>query len=203
MDPVIGGSLDPTLAGILASPIAAIITDPTQPDNPIIAVNSAFTRLTGYSGDQAVGRNCRFLAGAATQPWATDALREAASHGRPGFAELLNYRRDGTPFLNAVMIAPIFAEDGALRYFVGSQMDVTDHAPRFQRRRAAIERLARLTPRQLEVLGLVVEGNRNRRIADRLGISEKTVEVHRSDLLERLELSSSVEAMRLALEAGF
>ena len=100
------------------------------------------------------------------------------------------------------MIAPLFGEDGELESFVGSQMDVTDLEPAFQRRQLAVERLARLTPRQLEVLRLAAEGLRTRQIADRLGIAEKTAETHRSDLFYRLDVHSSVEAIRLALEAG-
>jgi PAS domain S-box-containing protein len=195
--------LDPALAGILASPIATIVTDPRLPDNPIVAINPAFTALTGYRAEEALGRNCRFLAGRATQPWARDALRQAVAQGRPGFAELLNYRKDGSAFLNAVMIAPMFDEAGRLAYFIGSQMDVTDLPSSLRRREAATERLARLTPRQLEVLSLVIQGYRNRQIADRLAISEKTVDTHRADLLSRLDVATSIEAMRLALEAGF
>jgi PAS domain S-box-containing protein len=194
--------LDASTTGILASPIATIVTDPHLPDNPIVAVNGAFTALTGYTADEAVGHNCRFLAGAATQPWATDMLRQAIANARPGFAELLNYRKNGSPFLNAVMIAPLFGEGGELEHFVGSQMDVTGFAPAFKRRQAAIERLGRLTSRQLEVLRLVAQGHRSREIADRLGISDKTVEVHRAQLLERLGVHSTIEALRLALEAG-
>ena len=89
---------DDAVAGILTSPIATIVTDPRLPDNPIVAVNGAFSALTGYSAEEAVGRNCRFLAGAATQAWATETLRQAIADVRPGFTELLNYRKDGTPF---------------------------------------------------------------------------------------------------------
>ncbi|HEX8448044.1 MAG TPA: PAS domain-containing protein, partial [Allosphingosinicella sp.] len=112
------------LASIDHSPIASVITAARMADNPIVAVNGAFCELTGYDRDEIVGRNCRFLAGVGTEPAPREMLRRAVAEGRPALVEMTNYRKDGTAFLNAVMVAPVLGEDGELAYFLGSQMDV-------------------------------------------------------------------------------
>jgi PAS domain S-box-containing protein len=179
-----------------------VVTDARAPDNPIIAVNSAFERLTGYAASDVVGRNCRLLAGPETEQEGSSMLREAVMGARPALVELLNYKKDGTPFRNAVMIAPFFDAEERLRYFVGSQMEVPPPAARAgSRRRAAADLVGQLTPRQRQVLREMTLGYRNKQIAARLGLSEKTVKMHRSALLERLEAMSSTDAVRIAVEA--
>ena len=189
---------------IRLSPIATVISDARLPDYPLVAVNPAFEQLTGYSQEEALGRNCRFLAGPDTEPWSSTVLRDAVAASRPALTELLNYRRDGTPFRNAVMIAPVFANDGTLLYYIGSQMDVTegDNLPSIVRRRRAAEEVARLTPRQREVLRQMTTGLRNKQIAAGLGLNEKTVKMHRAALLTKLDVKSSADAVRIAVEAG-
>src|SRR5687768_4175814 len=94
-------------ASIHETPIATIVTHNRLNDNPIVEVNTAFEVLTGYSRDEIVGRNCRFLSGPGTDPEARAALRSAVAQGRPTLVELVNYRKDGSPFRNAVMLAPV------------------------------------------------------------------------------------------------
>ncbi|HEU0098785.1 MAG TPA: PAS domain-containing protein [Allosphingosinicella sp.] len=191
------------LASIDHSPIASVITDARLPDNPIVAVNRAFCALTGYAREEIVGRNCRFLAGPETEPAARTTLRRAVAEGRPALIELTNYRRDGTAFVNAVMVAPVIGESGELAYFIGSQMEVDPGAgssgPRRQRAQALVRTL---TPRQLQVLEHMIAGYRNKQIAGFLAIDEKTVKMHRAGLLARLEIGSSAEAVRIGVEAG-
>jgi len=100
------------------------ITDPNKPDNPIVYANEGFTRLTGYSQAEALGKNCRFLQGKETSPQTISTIRTALGEARPCFVEIQNYRKDGTPFWNALSIAPIF-EDDRLTHFVGVQTDIT------------------------------------------------------------------------------
>lgn len=101
-----------------------VITDPHHPDQPIVFVNEGFTRLTGYTFDEAIGRNCRFLQGKDTSPDAILKLRKAIDAIEPVTVEMINYRKDGTPFWNALSVAPII-EDGHLTHFVGVQTDIT------------------------------------------------------------------------------
>ncbi|MGZ8286314.1 MAG: PAS domain-containing protein [Allosphingosinicella sp.] len=190
-------------ASIDHSPIASVITDARLPDNPIVAVNRAFCDLTGYGREEIVGRNCRFLAGAETEPSAQAVLRRAVAQGRPALVELTNYRKDGSSFLNAVMVAPVIGEAGELAYFLGSQMNVGDGPALSAPRRQRAEDLVRsLTPRQLQVLEHMIAGYRNKQTAGFLAIDEKTVKMHRASLLTRLGVGSSAEAIRIGVEAG-
>jgi two-component system cell cycle sensor histidine kinase/response regulator CckA len=102
-----------------------LITDPNRPDNPITYASPGFQQMTGYAADEVLGRNCRFLQGKATDPAAVARLREAVKHERPCTVELLNYRKDGTPFWNELSISPVRDATGRLTHFVGAQVDVT------------------------------------------------------------------------------
>ena len=88
------------------SPIASVVSDPRLPDNPIVACNTAFCELTGYGGDAILGRNCRFLSGPGTESWLSEAIRDGVRRHSPVLVEILNYKADGTPFRNAVLVAP-------------------------------------------------------------------------------------------------
>lgn len=120
------GKGDPFAAAIRATRMPMLITDPNQPDNPIVFANEAFLKLTGYSRGEIVGRNCRFLQGAKTDPEAIERIREAIRRGEDISIDLLNYRKDGAPFWNALFMSPVVDEMGQLRYFFASQVDVTE-----------------------------------------------------------------------------
>ncbi|MBK1657742.1 histidine kinase famiy protein [Paracraurococcus ruber] len=102
-----------------------VVTDPNLPDNPIVFANGAFLDLTGFTPDDILGLNCRFLQGVLTSQDTIRQLRDAVREHRPFAAEILNYRKDGTAFWNALFIGPIFDADGQLLYFFASQLDVT------------------------------------------------------------------------------
>jgi PAS domain S-box-containing protein len=193
------------LAGsIRLSPIATVLSNPRLPDNPIVAANAAFCALTGYPEAEIAGRNCRFLAGPDTEPWLTERIRQALRELRPSLTEILNYRKDGSAFRNAVLIAPLFGPDGDVAWFLGSQVEVDSGsaAPLALRRQRAARLAATLSPRQLEVLREMAAGQRNKQIAWRLGLSEKTVKMHRALLLDKLGVKTTADAIRLAVEAG-
>ncbi|MBF0277939.1 MAG: PAS domain-containing protein [SAR324 cluster bacterium] len=103
-----------------------IITDPNQYDNPTIYANRAFEQMTGYSVQETIGQNCRFLQGKDTNPQVISEISDAIQERRTFQGEILNYRKDNTPFWNYLTISPIFSETGELRYFVGIQNDVTE-----------------------------------------------------------------------------
>ena len=102
-----------------------LITDPGKPDNPIVYVSQGFTSMTGYMSQEALGRPCRFLQGPGTDPAAVTTLREAVRDGRACAVELLNFRKDGTPFWNNLAISPVKDAAGRVTNFVGVQTDVT------------------------------------------------------------------------------
>ncbi len=126
-----------------------IITDPLQPDNPIIYVSPGFERLTGYSASEILGRNCRFLQGPDTDPDTRKRVREAVAVGQPVSVELLNYRKDGTPFWNRLSISPVRDENGKLAHFVGVQNDVSE--------RRQLEEQFRLS-QKMEAIGQLAGG---------------------------------------------
>ena len=199
-----GSGDEKLLETIGLSPVASVISNPRRPDNPIEVANSAFCRLTGYAEADIVGRNCRFLAGEATEPWLTDRIRDGIARRTSVLVDILNYRSDGSAFRNAVLISPLFDEEGELAWFLGSQVELGDDSPRLfaaRRERAALL-VQTLPPRQLEVLEQLSHGLLNKQIAHRLGISEKTVKMHRALLLEKLDVRTSADAIRIAVEAG-
>jgi PAS domain S-box-containing protein len=112
--------------GIETASVGITISDPTQPDNPLIYVNEFYEEMTGYSKEYAIGRNCRFLQGEDTASEPVDTMREAIDNREPVSVELRNYRKDGTEFWNRVNIAPVFDDDGELTHFVGYQQDITE-----------------------------------------------------------------------------
>jgi len=116
---------DVFFAAIEMTRMPMILTDPHQPDNPIVFANKAFLDLTLYEEAEVMGRNCRFLQGAQTDREMVNQLRDAISARESIALEILNYRRDGTPFWNAVFIGPIYDTSGNLLYFFASQLDVT------------------------------------------------------------------------------
>jgi len=126
-----------------------IITDPHQPDNPIIFANRAFVEMTGYERDELLGRNCRFLQGPETDPDAIAEIREAIAENREAATEVLNYRKDGSTFWNALFVSPVFDDAGTLVYFFGSQLDVS-------RRRDAEDSLRQA--QKMEALGQLTGG---------------------------------------------
>ncbi|MDB5738338.1 MAG: histidine kinase [Sphingomonas bacterium] len=106
-----------------------LITDASASDNPIVFANHAFEVLTGYAHDEAIGKNCRFLQGPGTDIMTVAKIREAVAEHRRFDGDILNYRKDGTPFWNRLAIGPVRTNSGEHRYFVGMQMDVShEHA---------------------------------------------------------------------------
>ena len=114
------------------APIGVTITDPTQADNPLVYVNEGFLDLTGYTREEVVGRNCRFLQGENTNERTVADIRRALEAEDSVSVVLRNYRADGTEFWNGLEIAPVRDEEGTVTNFIGFQQDVTE---RMQRRR--------------------------------------------------------------------
>lgn len=119
-------SEDPFAAAFKATRMPMLITDPRQDDNPIIFSNRAFTELTGYSQQELIGRNCRILQGPATDKAAIAMIRDAVQHQHDVAVDILNYRRDGSTFWNALFVSPVRDRDGTVIYFFASQLDFTN-----------------------------------------------------------------------------
>jgi PAS domain S-box-containing protein len=132
---------------VTASTNSISITDPNQPDDPLVYVNPAFERMTGYPAKQVLGRNCRFLQGEERDQPAVEELRAAVYEGRHCTVVLKNYRKDGTLFWNELSIYPMWDEKGRVSNFVGVQNDVTERIDAeevlAEMRRAERRRIAR------------------------------------------------------------
>ncbi|MFL6709339.1 MAG: response regulator, partial [Massilia sp.] len=102
-----------------------VVTDPRQPDNPIVFTNGAFLDLTGYAKEEVLGRNCRFLQGSETDQATVAEIRTALAEHKAVAVDILNFKKDGSRFWNGLFIGPVFDKDGALLYFFASQLDIT------------------------------------------------------------------------------
>ncbi len=122
---LLDGGTDPFAASVRATRMPMVVSDPRQPDNPIVFVNDSFCRLTGYPREMIVGRNCRFLQGPETDPATVARIRAAVRAQESLEIDIRNHRRDGTPFWNRLLMAPVRDQAGEVAYFIASQVDVT------------------------------------------------------------------------------
>lgn len=102
-----------------------VISDPALPDCPIVYASDQFLQLTGYSREEILGRNCRFLQGPGTDLRAIQEIRKAIQIGSECTVRLLNYTKSGTPFWNMLTVAPVFDAQRFVRFYVGVQVNVT------------------------------------------------------------------------------
>jgi PAS domain S-box-containing protein len=115
------------LAGFSRLSVAMVITNPNSDDNPIVYINDAFERTTGYQRSRVIGRNCRFLQGPDTDPKAVQMIRNAIEAGEDVSVDILNYRATGEAFMNRLLIAPISDGLGKPVYFLGIQKELRDY----------------------------------------------------------------------------
>jgi len=142
------GAPDANLLGqaIEACGVSISIADLTLPDSPLTFVNQAFVETTGYTREDVLGRNCRFVQGEETDPEAVRAMREAISKGESLRIDLINYRKTGEPFWNALHLSPLLGASGRVRAYIGLQHDVTHirAARQAEHHRQKIEALGRM-----------------------------------------------------------
>lgn len=105
-----------------------VLSDPRLPDNPIVFASEGFYELTGYTREQVLGRNCRFLQGPGTDPKAVDVIRTAIANGTDSTTCILNYKADGTPFWNQFFVAALRDSENCIVNYVGVQCAVDPDA---------------------------------------------------------------------------
>ena len=121
------GIIPQILTQILDGSVNGItLSDPDQEDNPIVYANKAFEKISGYSNEETVGRNCRFLQGQERDQEELQQVREAIKNAKPVEVTLKNFRKNGELFYNRLSITPLFDNEGHLIYFLGVQYDVTE-----------------------------------------------------------------------------
>lgn len=135
------------------------LTDPSRSDNPIVFASEEFARTTQYGMSYSIGRNCRFLQGPRTNPNSGRRLAEACVAGKEQTEVFVNYRRDGSPFMNLLMIAPLMDSRGNVRYFIGAQVDVSG----LIKDCAELDGLARLVDREQDPEGAAEDDSYNRK----------------------------------------
>jgi PAS domain S-box-containing protein len=101
------------------------LSDLRRPEAPLIYVNRGFENLTGYTNSEVIGRNCRFLQGPATDRAVVRQIRDAIAKGEPLLVDLMNYRKDGTPFWNRLSLRPVRNRAGQLTHCIGIQSDLS------------------------------------------------------------------------------
>jgi PAS domain S-box-containing protein len=137
------GRGDPFAAAVRATRMPMIVTDPRQDDNPIIFCNEAFQKLSGYDRAEIIGTNCRFLQGPDTDRAKVAEVRNAIEAGTDVAVDLLNYRKDGSTFWNALYVSPVRNKEGEIEFFFASQLDVSDRVEAQEaiaRQKAEVER---------------------------------------------------------------
>lgn len=158
---------------IAASSNGIILTDPNQPDNPIIYVNPAFESITGYCASEVIGRNCRFLQGNDSEQLALQELRSAIQERRECHVILRNYRKDNVPFWHELYLAPVFDNSGYLTNFIGIQTDITHHLEALEALRKQEEQYRRIVHTATEGIWVLDRDNRttfvNQQMATMLG----------------------------------
>lgn len=112
--------------GFSRAQVSMVLTNPNLDDNPIIYVNEAFERATGYSRTATIGRNCRFLQGKDTDKRDVDRLRQAIDREEDVTVDILNYRANGEPFLNRLIVAPVKDETGFCQFYIGIQKEIRE-----------------------------------------------------------------------------
>jgi PAS domain S-box-containing protein len=121
------GVIPHVLTQILDSCVNGVtLTDPDLEDSPIVYANKAFEDICGYSQDEIVGRNCRFLQGSDRDQPELDKLRAAIRKSEPVEVTLRNYRKNGELFYNRLVVKPLMDDKGRVVYFLGVQYDITD-----------------------------------------------------------------------------
>jgi PAS domain S-box-containing protein len=160
-----------------------VVSDPRQPDSPIVLANQAFLDLSGYDASEVIGRNCRFLQGPETDEADVEAIRRGLAAGEEFLTvELLNYRKNGSTFWNELSISPVYDAGGELIYYFGSQKDVT-----VRRRAEALEQTERLLLQEVD-----------HRALNALAVAQSIVSLTRADTIGQF---SSLVRSRIAVLA--
>lgn len=126
--------------------VGLAITDPNLEDNPLVYVNKGFENITGYTREEVIMRNCRFLQGEETDKEHLNVIRRAIEQGKSDTVTIKNYRKDGTTFWNQFIISPVYDSDGKPTYFIGLQFDVTTEVEAQHESRQQIHQLSFFDP---------------------------------------------------------
>lgn len=117
---------DSVFDGFSRAQVAIVVSNPFLEDNPLVYVNEAFTRCTGYARSASIGRNCRFLQGPDTDKADVDKLRHGIENEEIVSVDIINYRANGEKYRNRLVVSPIHDQNGKLQYYIGIQKELRD-----------------------------------------------------------------------------
>jgi PAS domain S-box-containing protein len=181
-------------AAVSTTRMPMIVTDPNQDDNPIVFANPAFINMTGYSWDELVGQNCRLLQGPDTDRETIQELHRSVEQRRETSVEILNYKKNGAAFWNALFMSPVYDADGKLIYYFASQLDVT-------RRRDAEDALRQA--QKMEAVGQLTGGvahDFNNLLTVIQGFGDLIL--NQLEHPEKLNVAKAARSMRAVLQAA-
>ena len=191
-----------------ASSNGIVLTDATRDDNPIIYVNPAFERITGYPAEEVLGRNCRFWRDLREEQPGLDGLRAAVEAGGEWTGVLRNYKKDGTPFWTELHLSPVRDGEGTITNYIGVQNDVTDRRHAQEERlkvSAEYEKIIRILPNVVfrsemgedgEIYHSYVEGA----LAEQFGVTTERIAGKK---IEEIFPTEFLETVRPAYERAF
>lgn len=140
------GLIPQVLSNILDSCVNGItLADPDQEDLPLVYANKAFEAITGYTQEETIGKNCRFLQGTDRDQKERYQLKEAIENKQPIEITLRNYKKNGEMFYNHLVITPLFDSHGNVLYYLGVQYDVTEQRHAEEEIKRLTEKIAALT----------------------------------------------------------
>ena len=179
---------DPFASAVQATRMPMVVTNPRQDDNPIIFVNDAFCQLTGYARDEILGRNCRFLQGPNTDPATVTRIRDAIAAAEAIEIDIRNYRKDGQPFWNRLLIGPVHDASGVLTHFFASQHNITAELERLTELESHNEALTALAKQLAERSEELVEANGRLRTEakERAIVEEALRQAHKMEAVGQL-----------------
>jgi len=190
---------------LMASNVPALLSDLEAPDEPIFACNDVFAQFSGFRLSEILGQNCQLLNRGIARDEPMAAPRTAVYARQICTQVIRNCRKDGSPFDNGGMLLRITDVNGRAVAILGSQIDLTrlDPTSRLSAFYRARSRMNCLSKRQKQVTVAMANGKLIKEIGHELGITERTVKMHRASALKALDVSKSVEAIRIAIEAGY
>jgi PAS domain S-box-containing protein len=132
-------------------PACIVISEMTLPGAPMIYVNEEFCNTTGYSREESIGRNCRFLQGPLTEPEAVEHIRNSISKVESCSVKLINYRKNGETFYNLLSLKPVLDSNGVYRYVIGVQFEIIERGANLRERLTQVEKLIFSLPSKINL----------------------------------------------------
>jgi len=167
-----------------------VLVDPNQKDMPIVFVNDFFVKMTGYSKEESIGKNARFLQGKFLEQKPKNKLKKALKEKKSCEIELKNFTKKGTPFYNLLNITPLFDESGTLIYYMGIQFDITDSIE--YRRISTIKRLAEGLTHEINTAMVPLKGHMEMLQYDIEAINDEKSKEYMLDSLQSIQKSKNI-----------